>query len=72
MGERSAVLRNLITNACPPTYDRVNNKIDAQRKRYDLPIALAEPGSTKAVVTPPEIDRGYAASRVLRPSKLLI
>ena len=62
MGERSVVLRNLITNACPPTYDRVNNKIATQRGRYDLPIASAEPGSIKAVVTPPEIDRGYDAS----------
>jgi hypothetical protein len=34
------------------------------------PIAFAEPGSTSAEVSPPAMERAYAGSLVLRPSRL--
>lgn len=52
-GERSAVLRSLMTKAWPL-------------------MASADPGRTRDVVTPPDMDRAYESSCVFKPSKLRI
>jgi hypothetical protein len=65
-GDRSPVSRSLITNAWPPkqSYFQENENF------RNIPIALADPGKTSEVVTPPEIDSRYDSSWVFKASRL--
>ncbi len=65
VGERSVVGRNFITKACPPAkviFLNIYPHADILNKRIGIPIAFADPGSIKLVVTPPAMARAYASS----------
>ena len=65
VGDLSLVCLGFITYASPPV--KLSAKGHGRLDGY-MPIALAEPGKMREVVTPPAAANSNAASCVLRPS----
>jgi hypothetical protein len=66
VGDLSLVCLGLITYASPPV--KLFSRTGCERLNGYLPIALADPGKMREVVTPPAVASSYAASCVLIPS----
>ena len=68
VGDRADVGRSLTRIPCPPT-ENFGQYYTLDQIEQNAPIAFADPGSAKTVVTPPETLNLYASSCVFNPSR---